>query len=43
MIWASFGWDYKSKISIGDGRLNAQSNKDLLKYHLDEISGHFGN
>jgi len=39
----SFSWDNKSKISIGDGRLNAQSNKDLLKYHLDEIFGHFSN
>lgn len=41
MIWACFGWNFKSKISFIDGRMNSQDYCEMLSKHLGDISNSF--
>ena len=42
MIWACFGWNFKSNISFIDGRMNSQDYCLMLSNQVDNISNSFG-
>ena len=42
MIWACFGWNYKSSLAFIDCRIDSQNYCQLLSNHVENISRSFG-